>query len=176
MHNCQKCNKVCNVSHKQCFQCRKTNKVCKTCNSKFFGVAGNCEICRGLLNNYNSCSCGNKKSKTANWCKKCGYLNKILKPNTYSTYISDKGYVYVYVRDHPKCKNRSSKYIAEHVLVMEEHLGRYLEKGETVHHKNGVRNDNRLENLELWCKPQQPGIRNEDALKWALEVIKRNNL
>jgi len=54
---------------------------------------------------------------------------------------------------------------------MEETLGRYLLPGENVHHRNGVRDDNRPENLELWATPQPSGIRASDALAWAREIV-----
>ncbi len=61
-----------------------------------------------------------------------------------------KGYIATWKPLHPSAGK--SGYVMEHRLVMESHLGRFLKRNEVVHHKNGVKDDNRLENLELMSK------------------------
>lgn len=59
----------------------------------------------------------------------------------------------------------------QHRTVMESMLGRKLLPTETVHHINGVRHDNRPENLELWSKSQPAGQRVADKVAWAREIL-----
>ncbi len=80
------------------------------------------------------------------------------------------GYVLVYNKAHPRAK--SNGYVREHIVIMEQILGRRLLKNENVHHINGFRDDNRPSNLELWCTSQPSGQRVSDKLKWAKEFIK----
>jgi len=71
--------------------------------------------------------------------------------------------------EHPRAGK--GNYVFEHIVVMEQILGRYLLPAETVHHRNGIRDDNRPENLELWTRPQPTGIRVSDAVAWAREIL-----
>jgi HNH endonuclease len=62
-------------------------------------------------------------------------------------YKSSKGYILVYSPNHPYANDG---YVFEHRLVMEQHIGRYLIPNvDDVHHINGVKNDNRIQNLQL---------------------------
>jgi len=72
---------------------------------------------------------------------------------------TSKGYIQLSNPD----KSSSSRWIFEHRAVMEKFLGRKLMFYETVHHKNGNRSDNRIENLELWFSAHPHGVRNDDV-------------
>ena len=131
------------------------------------------------------CDCGNEKEielqavKTGN-TKSCGCLLREhvrTQPTMQNSpswkggkHIED-GYVLIYQARHDNAK--SNGYVREHTLVMSKKLGRPLTTGENVHHINGDKSDNRIENLELWSTSQPAGQRVEDKLKWAREIIKK---
>lgn len=149
-------------------------KICRNCNQNFEPSSKHldCPSCRYHLSKKvlcHSCKVHFHSPRYQN-CRSC---TTKLKPDYGKGSYIKNGYRMVFSAEHPKVKDKRSKYIFEHVLVMEEHIGRYLLDRENVHHLNGVRDDNRLKNLELWIKTQPSGIRVEDAVNWAHEIIER---
>jgi len=142
-------------------------KTCSKCNQqkplkdfRRFATArdGRRPVCRACLSEWHKatskpdlCACGRPKTKVSFQCAECAKR----KPEWHT---NKDGYV---------IKSVDGRQISQHREIMEQHLGRPLQQHENVHHKNGQRHDNRIENLELWSSSQPSGQRIEDKLAWA---------
>jgi hypothetical protein len=119
--------------------------------------------------------CGRMKEKKSKTCRPCSGLKHRgelhYNYNGGRAQCATHGYITLSGKhDHPNANHKGE--IREHVYVMSNYLGRALREDEIVHHKNGNRADNRLDNLELCSdKRQPPGQRISDLVAWARDVI-----
>ena len=149
-HSCIVCGVVFSGTNKCCSaRCRET-RASQVASEKGW-----------VRNRAEKCACGGEKSRGSKRCMSC-YQDglKSLEP---AWMTAKSGYV---VR-----RSKTGGKESQHRFVMEQHLGRKLFGHENVHHKNGVRDDNRIENLELWSTSQPSGQRIEDKLQWCYEFI-----
>lgn len=81
----------------------------------------------------------------------------------------DRGYVYIYMPNHPSVNKRP--YVAEHTIVMEEYIGRTLTKEEVVHHIDGDKSNNNIENLLLLDKKTHTKIHNSEKRSTMVPLV-----
>lgn len=117
----------------------------------------------------NSCGCWAKENSRKLAYKYLAGKKKVSPNGSLPPRKTAQGYVKVHDREHPRADKGG--FVVEHAKVMSEHLGRDLLPHENVHHMNGDRADNRIENLELWSRSQPCGQRVDDKLKHAFFLI-----
>ena len=145
-------------------------RTCRECGREFQPSSGHLRwpACRSR----DLCSCGERKQGKSATCSNCRTVAGSSNGHWKGGRIRHKaGYVMVWAPGHPR--SGKGQYVFEHIVVMERLLGRRMVLQESVHHRNGVKDDNRPENLELWTRPQPTGIRVTDAIAWAREILDR---
>jgi hypothetical protein len=150
-------------------------RACSKCSKEFEPSSRHrkCPTCRGQERPRHKClNCDRIIRYDYKRCLKCAQFGCNNGNWRGGKTIDHKGYVFVRKIDHPRAKHNNG-YVFEHILVMETMLGRYLIKGENIHHINGIKSDNDPENLELWTSFHPPGLRVSDLIDWSKEILKK---
>ena len=167
------------VNTKICSKCNKEKEFSLFHNgSGKYGLRPDCKECvkkRQQENGYYGSSnkirvscprCGGGKTRYSKVCRQCDKPS--YDQNNPRWFKHHSGYIYARIPE--------GKHISQHRYVMEKKLGRKLSSDENVHHINGIRDDNRLENLELWSTSQPSGQRVIDKIDWARKILSKYNL
>lgn len=141
------------------FCCGECQKYCWDNNEKLICLY---DGCNNPMRNVTTGYCYTHQTRI----RKYGDVNTIMKAPDGSGHINKNGYVEIWV-DGVK--------MLEHRYIMQKHLGRELMSHENIHHINGIRNDNSIENLEIWSISQPPGQKLEDKINWAIKFLEEYN-
>lgn len=168
------------MNTKVCTKCRVEKELDSFHNapSGRLGRRGDCKECvkarQRLISDENRakylknrvlCDCGGRKTRYSVQCRSCARPTPSYDNPNWR--MDSQGYIVSEVSDGLGGKT----YLREHRWIMERYLGRRLYSHEQVHHKNGIRDDNRIENLELWSVSHPSGQRVEDKIKWCKEFL-----
>ena len=154
-------------------------KICQTCGNQYTPLSGiqkYCPVCRART--YTDYRLNYARKKRTHPCKLCGKYcwgqicrQCIVENASYRYKDVGGGYIILYMPNHHLANHKGMVY--EHRLIAEEQLGRWLAPSEIVHHLNGVRDDNRPQNLVVVKCHSHPGKTFIKALQnriWKLEA------
>lgn len=184
-YTCEECGKICNAKSKSLVKrfcshkCANIHRwkdkekkqeklICKCCGKEFFIKSCDYRLKHSEIK-YCSKECSNEGLKTGQivGCQYCGKqfystrktfcsrecVNHYRSEHSQHRTHYENGYLIEYVKDYNKKGN-----VKQHRRIMEEHLGRKLTKDEVVHHINGNKSDNRIENLQVMSRGEHSSL------------------
>lgn len=169
--NCSACARILRESRSPTLPCSKCHRTSAKIKSKEFQLCGRC------LRQKKEIDDPSYRQKRIIYNRRMHRIYRNQDPDgplrhapSGSGYLNKYGYKVITKVGHANQLSPKGA-ILEHTFIMSEHLGRPIRKNESVHHKNGIRNDNRIENLELWHRSQPPGQRLEDKIEWSKKLL-----